>query len=581
MILQTTKGFSGGSFTTELFPLGTWCGADDQRPSRTAEDLESDKDVDVPQATIEIVEWLERCTFQALNDLHNVNFTSTTWRHTLGTYFRVLVPLLLERYNLISRSIDQVGCTDYTCVKTEQDQMIPNSRNDLQVLVNSHIWNHHVIGLMCEQLGLVARTTQQFDADLLSTLDTSSPTTRRNRSNWRSFLQFLSNSISRRSGVLITQTLLPKKTEVALCLRNRTLPYFWTQDFTYSDEIDRRSRDALRSALVTTKSLHAMIGEIAVSLIPRLYIEDFQRHREKAQEKLPRSPKVIFTSHLHMASEEFLLWVAEKKQGGCWVCIGQHGGVHCLADQMPAEVSAEIEIADTYLSWGKFADSIPNGVRSPILVNVGRRPSHDFSPLNKNDITLVLDIPYRYPSMPRGMSCNRFDYAESINLLLEGLGTDKNLAVGLRLHQATSGVSDPILPLIRTTSGVRIDHGVGPINGVYRSSRLIVTTSIGTTFFQTLHRDIPTVMLLKEDCSSLSPWASHELQPLRDASILFSDERDLTNHLNLLDNGFEDWWHQVETQAARKAFLETFSIATTSDVLFYKHAILPAHSDGI
>lgn len=578
MILQTTGGFSDNSFADEVFPLGSWCSENNLSLMRTASNLNSSSDLDVRRVSEEIIDWLESWVYESLNEIHGVSFAPATWFHSLGTYFRVLVPLLIERYNLVKRSIEQVGCSEFTHVEMNGNEWIPNTRNELQILINSHGWNHYVIGLMCEQMGLTKRSPKEFDEDLLRrpTLMVP-PGTHPNRS-WKLLPQKICNLISRHSRVVITQTLLPKRMELELCIRNRTLPFFWTDEFQYSNQVDFETRKRLKSALSTTNSVHHIIGSIATSFIPRLYVEDFGRLRKQLHRKLPRHSKFIFTSNLHMASEEFLLWIAEKKQEGSWVSIGQHGGVHCLAREMPAEVAAEIELADTYLAWGKFATQIPRGVSAPILVNVGTPETHNINHPNHSDITIVLDSPYRYPSMPRGMSADRYDYAQSINLILREIGANEGLRIRLRLHRATNEVGDPLLPLLATPANTRIDHGVGSIEDVYMSSRLIITTSIGTTFFQTLHRNIPTVMLINEKGSSLSSWASDELVILREASILFSDEKDLSMHLSKLSNNFETWWQQRETQNARSAFLNTFSISTESDTLFYQKAILPCRS---
>ena len=191
--------------------------------------------------------------------------------------------------------------------------------------------------------------------------------------------------------------------------------FFWQGDASYSAKIDGDAREQLLAQVETSDEFQMMFRKIVIRTLPKLFVEDFSRIRSRTKSLLPRSPKVVFTSNLHMASDQFLLWLSEMRLSNTQIIIGQHGGVHCLARDLPVEASIEFALADRYLAWGEFATQLQNGVKSPVLATAQKtmRRSRD-----RNSVVVILDSPYRYPSMPRGFNGNGNDYASVLNHLL-------------------------------------------------------------------------------------------------------------------------------------------------------------------
>lgn len=567
MILQTVSGFSHEEFSEALFPLGTWCAVENLRPELTAADLPGTTDVNVSAAANEIVDVLEAQIYDVMNQIHNVRLSQRFWRHTLGTYFRVLVPQLVHRFNLIARVVAHTNCTSFTFADLDVDSWTPNTRNDLQVLVNSHGWNHIALSSLCEHFGLTPKAPREIrnfnlDIPLLQHEPTQHAIVKRS-------VQAICNAVSRKSTTMITQSLLPKSKEVQLSLLLRTLPFFWNERYPYDSSIDHQTRNSLSSAFNSPDSLQQTIGSLAIRNIPRLYVERFHQVRKSLSELLPEYPSAVFTSNLHMASEEFLLWLADAKEHGSKITIGQHGGVHCLAKVVPPEVNAEIDLADNYLAWGDFATQVDRGVRAPTLINFGRATHRRRRTSRKVDVAVILDSPYRYPSIPRGLSADRFDYANLLNSLLHHLDANESLRITLRLHSSHLRFGDALAPLINRKQNLIIDSGDGPIDDLYKVSRTIITTSIGTTFFQTLYLNRPTLMLIDPRFSSLSDWANGVLHPLVESSILFSDEQELSAHFVSEGSDLETWWTSSKVQSAREAFIKTFSSEPHQDLGVY------------
>lgn len=256
-----------------------------------------------------------------------------------------------------------------------------------------------------------------------------------------------------------------------------------------------------------------------------------------------------------MASDQFLLWLAEARSAKTRIMIGQHGGVHCLARDLPVEASVEFELADRYLAWGEFASQVPRGVESPALVARGknlRRASR------RNSILMILDSPYRYPSMPRGLNANRFQYSAMLNTLLTQEFLNLAEGIVIRQYAGAERFDDSLLELLTTDPKICLEDGTQPIDTLLKESRLVITTSLGTTPFRTIQNNIPTMLLLDPMFSPLSSWAEEKFKRLRSASMLFADPLDLLNHFRKVSIDIEQWWNSPETQQARRDFIDLF-----------------------
>jgi putative transferase (TIGR04331 family) len=574
VILQTTGGFQHGLPSNSLFALGPWCGSGNTEPSQDGLGLSNESDNDVESVSSQLVLLLESTLYPALNVLHDVDLAPEVWKFSLGTYLRVLTPLLVTRYNLVRRAISEVNCTAFTNVPVQIERIVPRDRTELQALVNSHAWNHYVFSEMCRGLGLAPHDFPDLEPDNDFYWEQSKHRALRRKGFAKTVVQRACNAVAKRRNIVITQTLLPSRIEFGIALKHVSLPVFWRGDESYSDKSQMNLRTKLYEALPSSDSFAATLLAIIIQTLPRLFVEDFARIRTTTKTRLPTKPRVVFTSNLHMASDQFLLWLSEVRASGTKVVIGQHGGVHCLARDTPAEAVVEMDLADRYLAWGKFSTQVPRGVSSPILVNVGANQAILDRSAATSRVVMILDSPYRYPSPPRGMNGDRFSYSRIIYPIVDVLQSHGLPQLTLRLHSSAQNVDSPMVSLLGLNPSVVVDDGTRKIEDLYRSARLVITTSIGTTFFQTINLDIPTVMFLDPALSPLSRWATDVFEPLGDVGMLFTEPKQLREHLLRHLPNLEDWWNSGPTTTARQQFLETFTTPVKSPVSFYAHQLL-------
>ena len=95
----------------------------------------------------------------------------------------------------------------------------------------------------------------------------------------------------------------------------------------------------------------------------------------------PKETDVIYTANAYQSDEAFKFWAAEKCQSGSKLFIGQHGGTFGLSFFNQTE-EHQLNIADTFISWGWNSEFFDNIVSLPSIKLKGNNSIH---PSQRND----------------------------------------------------------------------------------------------------------------------------------------------------------------------------------------------------
>ena len=99
------------------------------------------------------------------------------------------------------------------------------------------------------------------------------------------------------------------------------------------------------------------------------------------------------------------------------------------------------------------------------------------------------------------------------------------------------------------------------IKDVYKdiySSKILINTSISTTFFQSMDSGIPTMLLLKDDLWNLSLNGKKIYNIFKKNKIIFTNPNQMVDHLITIYKDPIIWWNAKETVEARNLFNEHF-----------------------
>ena len=494
-----------------------------------------------------------------LNRLHQTDHSLRFWEYSVQLWLINFVDTIIDRWQRIDSVSSKYSIAGTTIHQYEELELIPRTSNQFQFLINSHPWNHLIFGKIIQELG-------QFPYSITpqpSTLKVEfgqDPSSNNFRKITRQLLQRISNSTTKASSVFFVQTYLPKLSELKLGLILGTLPYRWYPDKTLSNKPDSALRASIDMKIEAGDHLERFIRKTIPLQIPMSFLENFTDNQQLIKGRsLPKNPRVIFTSNLHQSSDQFMLWLGQKATTGSSVVIGQHGGVHGMIEPASREELHERQISDRYLTWGWGDGENKVFAPGPALINTGIRSVTKTNQKLSKKLLIVLDSTYRYPSMRRGMNGSRMSYLQSIGALLADLDPMPKKVALVRPYRGQEQFDDSHLPYFEQNfQEIAIDSGSTPIENLWNSSKLVVTTSIGTTYIQTIHRKIPTLIILDPKSSNLSSRAIPLFENLERAGVYHTSFLSAAKFINSIWSDVDQWWSDPAVQVALDKFMNQF-----------------------
>jgi putative transferase (TIGR04331 family) len=104
-------------------------------------------------------------------------------------------------------------------------------------------------------------------------------------------------------------------------------------------------------------------------------------------------------------------------------------------------------------------------------------------------------------------------------------------------------------------------------------ARIVLCTSIGTTYIETIHRNIPTVLFLDPQSSPLKIEHSAIYDQLERAGVLHYSPHSAAAHINATWDKVDEWWQSKSVRDAIAAFANTFSRTEKDPIPFLQSAI--------
>jgi putative transferase (TIGR04331 family) len=179
------------------------------------------------------------------------------------------------------------------------------------------------------------------------------------------------------------------------------------------------------------------------------------------------------------------------------------------------------------------------------------------------------------------MNGSRFAYVDLLNDLIRKLNPSAIKRIVLRPYRGSEIWDDPFTSLLDHDVRVEVDTTFPPIQDRFDDARLVVSTSLGTTFFQTLHQQIPTAILLDREMSAVCDEANDALSELERGSILFADTTRLASHLNSVFLDVDSWWWNATTQQCIYEFESVLSPSTSTPTSFYGSVLRVARTGWV
>ena len=300
-----------------------------------------------------------------------------------------------------------------------------------------------------------------------------------------------------------------------------------------------------------------MLSEI-LNHIPESFLEKFDDIFNKIKNfNLPINPKKIFVTNFPYNT--FLsFYLAMCKEKGSKIISGQHGGCYGQYDRHWIE-EFEIKISDNFLTYGWISRSnsektIPIGMLKQLDKN------NQFSIKNKKNILFIIRARSKYISkLDSGTRSNyKFDYLDNVFFLIENLNKKLKKNTKIRLRDIDLGWAEH--PRFKKKfPDIRIDYGTSNILKLMKSSKIVVSTSLSTSYLETLSMNIPTVVVTNFELEPVRIECKKYLDLLIDSKILHLNPNTAIAHLNSIYDNVGDWWFDQTVQNNVKIFCEKYA----------------------
>jgi len=503
---------------------------------------------------IELYENLLPKYSESLNSIHNVNYSHTFWRILIGPWLLFFISSLFDRWCSVSQATSQD--IDYVAISRVSRQKITISNmEDFYKKSSEDEWNNYIFSLIVKDYTSIKY--KEFNLIKEESEINFTRTKSKVKELLKTMLQKLT-FLSLRNDIVFVDSYMPTFFQWRLEKLLEQKPSF----FQFNSNFNLHSRNLDRAKLRINYSPKNNFEAFIISMIPRQmpksYFEHFDSFLSHANNTLPKSPKIIFTSNAHFFNDHFKYWAAIKKESGSKFVIAQHGGG---IGSMKVVLSEYMEktSADKYISWGWDDTNFLNIVPLPALKLLKSKAYR-----TKNSLLHVLDDNSRYSralsSTP--ISSLHVDYIEDQYLISNQINHNAINRYFVRRCPNNYKWDNKE----KWNKNVLFDKNKHFLKSMYQH-KLILISSNSTTMLQVLAANIPTVIFLTPKYNEFRDDSINDFESLKKVGIFFDSSDSAAKHINAIWSDVSGWWKSSELQKARQEFCNKYA-RTTSNPLF-------------
>ncbi len=504
--------------------------------------------------------------YSSLNTIHNTSFSKKYWEQVYGIWLIEFLISVYERY-LIVKKIDNSKNISILTVNNENYRAPKNSREAKQFFMSDY-WSHSIfIDLIKEfkkKINIKIIVDRRFDGGSIFKF-------KKEKFNLKSFIIKLFSKISSfihaKNEIFIITTYLPFFKELLLQIKLNKIPKInlpLDNNYNFKNKLNQDLRNFKIRNNTKDDDFTKFIKNIIMHNIPLSFLEEFKEIR-KLNKRLnwKKNPKKIFTSSSNFYDDIFKIWLAEKKENGCKLFLGQHGSQFinkfCTVDFYAQKTS------DKILTWGNH-------------VGIGGkfRPIGNLKAINKKVkikkkqfISIIQDMPTKYNVRlwPGLDMCNYEHYIDCQNIFLKKLNkkvySDIKIRLGsnLRHNSANNLLKFERKTWLKIHPDLKYESRDKNIYSTLENSYLTILTNVTSTLLlECLSFNIPFLILNPNYKDILSTRTLRDFKKLEKNNILYSSPKKLSNFLNTNNfNQITKWWYSEKNQQLVKEFQNNYA----------------------
>ncbi len=494
-----------------------------------------------------------------LNKIHNTSFSDRYWKIVIGPWLITLIQIIFERYSNLKFFFEKNKNYQYETIilKYDKEKYIPKNFEQFSRLMITDTWNHFIYSLLIEFENFnfeIEKNYKEFgDEENYKNYLVEKKLPYKNKL-YNNLAYFFDLMLGKKN-ILISESYLGRFQELSFALKFRSLPRYSINDNLKKSSIGE-IRNKISLEFNVENPFEDFIKKFIFLFLPKSFLEDFTLiDKEVIKMKWPKKPKIIFSSHFMQKTLQSRYTAFSVEKNKSKLILGQHGGVYgqYLFSTMEDH---ELEVCDKYLSWGWKLDN-PKVIPFGILKNF-KEKKHD---PNNEKLLMIFRSQVKYThriNSYTGTNQIKKYFNENLNLC-KNLNSDLiNKNIILRFHARKFGWNEDKM-FLNNFPNIRIDLGYNKILELYKKSKLILHTYIGTGYLETLAINIPTIIFANTKECMLKEETLEYLDELKKVNIFHDSYISASEFINRDWDNIHEWWASDIVQNTRKKFCTKYS----------------------
>ena len=499
---------------------------------------------------------------ETLNEVHNTDKSKEYWRIIIGPWLRFCIDALYDRFECVRTASENSQITTCTLGIYDLNEWHPRDFHDFWNDFVSDEWNEVVLSECVKFQDLPYDVDRNFSIKPLILPRVAGSKSNQLKSFIKSLVLPLFSMIGRINTDVVFVSPYVKFSKIfKLAIKLRQIPYIQNTKFPIEDFPLNEDKRRLFCNSKFEEGFERFARELLPSLMPKSYLENFSFIRSFVLKKFPNKPKKVFTANAYQADDGFKIWIAEKKQEGCKLIIGQHGGSFGIAKYHQSEFH-QLKVADSFISWGWKSREFQNTFPVPSLQLSQRLPVKSS---NDGYILHVLNsMPryfYSYQSLPN--AAHFLNYLEDQLKFFDHFEDSQRNILKIRLDYSGGKRGWDIHEILcQEGYSSNIDYANHNLEKILQESRLCVSTTNTTVFLETLSLNFPSIIFWDSKYSEIRDDSKIYVQLLLDAEILFYCPKEAAKKVNSISENIDAWWFSEKVQSARTKFCDRYALTS-------------------
>jgi putative transferase (TIGR04331 family) len=503
-----------------------------------------------------------------LNKIHNKNYSENYWETIVGPWLKLFLTVVRERYNSLNFAIKKFNISEVMLANFKEENFFVYNVDDFEEKAskNKDGWNSILYSKILKILNYNCKFIE-FKIKKKNTINNSKK--KNIASNLKKkFISFLTifNLLSKNSKYVIYASGLKLHAVIKLQLYLKQFPSIFIKKEYPKKKINFENRKKIESFFEKTEAeeYEKLVRSLISSLLPTDFLENYKTLEYISTNlKWPKDPKVIFTSTGYHSDEIFKMYAAKKMEKGSKYIVSQHGANNFTHKNSFIELG--YDRSDTFFSWGNFKKdkcvSLFN-LKNIALDNMEKTPKGE-------------KLFFFMPKMSKSRKRLYDDYGQmirdniSIEKILNNLDNKIKESCILKLYpneNDSKELENKILNEIIFKKHQYIIDRTSSKKKIFKTSKLILNYSDGTSFLETISTDIPTIIFLP-NLNWIDESVKQDYEKLLENNILFNNEKLMSKHINNIFYDIDSWWNNPKIKKVKLNFEQKYSQRPPNDAL--------------